>query len=462
MRRRLGRLVRAFTGRPEPPDGGLDRLARTIEACRSDLARLQAEVAAAGGHVESALAATDRLMAAQRASTDELASLAALPVARLRSDLLRLEGSPARRLGVRRHAIGAAVALPVRPWMGVTTCVTASADVRELWEHLLATEAALADPVLRGDPGSVLELTDVVVSNAGTLRLQLQPTGDARSDTAVRRADVAALPRFAYDFPARKLRNAGHWLLDCVPQAWALAAIAPDAVFLLPQPAREAHWSALALAGITPEHVLPWNGEPIACRRLLAQETDGRIARGRPLPMLLDFRRHVRGGAPPMDVRTRRRIFVSRRDAKRHRQWMSNHDEVEALFRSRGFEILVMRESSMAAQLAAFRDAGIVAGISGAGLANVVFSPPGAHVVTLLTDSLMRWYAEERGSRSAWAGGTVPVDAPLTELSDSPRFYAHLAAACEQHCHTFVGEDALPVRALERFLDDVLGVVERG
>jgi capsular polysaccharide biosynthesis protein len=346
----------------------------------------------------------------------------------------------------------------VRRWLGVTTCATLSADVRELWERLLATEAARTDDMLRGEPGSVLDLADVVVSKADTLRLQLQTTG--HDAPAVQRADVVALPRFTYELPPRKLRNVGHWLLDCVPHAWALSALAPDARLLLPQPAREVHWSALALAGITPQRVLAWNGEPIACRRLLVQETDGRIARGRPLPMLLDFRRHVSGGAAAGDVKTRRRIFVSRRDAKRHRQWMSNHDEVEALFRGRGFEILVMRESSMDAQLTAFREAGIVAGISGAGLANVVFSPAGTHVVTLLTDSLMRWYAEERGSRSTWAGA-VPPEAPMTELSDSPRFYAHLAAACEQYCHTFVSGDALPLETLGRFLDDVLGVVNR-
>ncbi len=418
---------------------------------------------AARGHVESGLAATERLMAAQQASISERASLAALPTARLRSDLLRLEGSPARRLDVRRHTIGSSVALPVRRWLGVTTCATRSAEVRELWERLLATEAARADDLLRGEPGSVLELTDVTVSAAGALRLQLDAPGARMTvEPAAARADVVALPRFSYDFPPRKLRNVGHWLLDCVPHAWAMSALAPDAMFLLPQPARDVHWSALALAGITPQRVLPWNGEAIACRRLFVQETDGRIARGRPLPMLLDFRRHVRGGAAPGDAPTRRRIFVSRRDAKRHRQWMSNHDEVEALFRSRGFEILVMRESSMDAQLTAFREAGIVAGISGAGLANVVFSPAGTHVVTLLTDSLMRWYAEERGSRSTWASATVPPEAPMTELSDSPRFYAHLAAACEQYCHTFVGGDELPVETLGRFLDDVLGVVERG
>ena len=168
----------------------------------------------------------------------------------------------------------------------------------------------------------------------------------------------------------------------------------------------------------------------------------------------------MHGAAALGNVKSRRRIFVSRRDAKRDRQWMSNHDEVEALFRSRGFEILVMRESSMEAQLTAFREAGIVAGISGAGLANVVFSPAGTHVVTLLTDSLMRWYAEERGSRSTWAR-EVPPEAPMTELSDSPRFYAHLAAACGQYCHTFVGGDVLPVERLGRFLDDVLAAVDR-
>jgi hypothetical protein len=97
-----------------------------------------------------------------------------------------------------------------------------------------------------------------------------------------------------------------------------------------------------------------------------------------------------------------------------------------------------------------------VAGVSGAGLAGILFSPPGTRVIVLLTDGLMQWYADERGSRSGWVTGSLPAGVPLNELSDSPRFYPYLAAAFEQPSHTFVGEDVLPVDRLGPFLDDVL------
>jgi len=110
--------------------------------------------------------------------------------------------------------------------------------------------------------------------------------------------------------------------------------------------------------------------------------------------------------------------------------------------------------------MAIFRDAAVVAGVSGAGLSDIVFSAPDTHVIVLLTDSLMSWYADQRGSRSSWiriGGGTARR---LSTLGDSPHFYVHLAAVFQQYCHCFVGADQLPIAALSGFLDRVLERVE--
>ena len=105
-----------------------------------------------------------------------------------------------------------------------------------------------------------------------------------------------------------------------------------------------------------------------------------------------------------------------------------------------------------------FRDARVVAGISGAGLTDLLFSPPGTHAIVLISDSLMRWYADDRGARSCWSDGRRGGE--LAELGDSPRFYAHLAAAFEQYCHTFVGGDDMPLDTLAAFVDETLARVE--
>jgi hypothetical protein len=82
-------------------------------------------------------------------------------------------------------------------------------------------------------------------------------------------------------------------------------------------------------------------------------------------------------------------------------------------------------------------------------------------VIALLSDSLIRWYADEVGHRSAWVREQAGAGESLTALGDSPRFYAQLAALFEQYCHCFVGADEMPVDALSTFLDDVLRQMER-
>ena len=101
-----------------------------------------------------------------------------------------------------------------------------------------------------------------------------------------------------------------------------------------------------------------------------------------------------------------------------------------------------------------------MAGVSGAGLADILFAPPGAHVITLISDELLRWYAAEGQSRALWMSPS-PTDAgELAQLGDSPRFYAHVAAALGQINHAFVGPDLVPLDRLAAFLDSVLARVE--
>jgi hypothetical protein len=439
----------------DPVAGG--RRGQAVGILRAELASLREDPERLARPLGSLTAHADRLLDSERLRLAELAALAAVPRARLRSGLLTLEGRPARRLGVRRHAIGSQVALPVAPWIGVERCVTLSPAVGDLWDRLLASEASCTDAVLRGEPGTVLEVDRAWVSRGDVLRMSMDPSAAGPQAPAGEQGmtlDVAVVPRFSYDFPPRKIRNFGHWLLDCVPHVAELAALAPDATYLLPPPYRDVHWEALALVGVSRERVVAWDGSRASCRRLLVQETDGRIGRGRPLASLLALRRRLL--ATVDDARPHRRVYVSRRDAKPDRQWLDNPDAVEAVFRERDFEILTMRDCTLAEQVEIFREARVVAGISGAGLAGILFSRPGTHVIDLLTDSLIEWYADERGTRSAWAQGRLPAGAPLNELSDSPRFYAHLAAVGEQTCHTFVGGDTLPVDRLGAFVDDVL------
>ena len=76
-----------------------------------------------------------------------------------------------------------------------------------------------------------------------------------------------------------------------------------------------------------------------------------------------------------------RRIYVSRRMAAKRRA--SNEAEVVALLARKGFEDIVLEELSFAAQVALFAESEVIVAAHGAGLANVVFSPPGSTVIEI-------------------------------------------------------------------------------
>jgi capsular polysaccharide biosynthesis protein len=268
-----------------------------------------------------------------------------------------------------------------------------------------------------------------------------------------------AVPKLTYHVSARKLRNFGHWLLDGLPQVVALDALAPDAVFLLPDPFKAVYRSTLELLGIGDDRIRPWDGRPLSSARLLVLEDDGRGGGGRPLSALVQTRQRLLAGGAANGT-GRRRLYVSRRDAKAHRRWVTNEPEVEALFASRGFEIVSMRERPLAEQVQLFSSAHMIAGASGAGLAGILFAPRGAHVVTLVSDELMRWYAAEGQSRALWVSPAASDGGELAQLGDSPRFYAHVAAALGQISHNFVGPDQVPLEQLSAFLDGVLARVD--
>ena len=423
---------------------------------RSGLKDLRDEVGRLNADVAGVRERTDRLLELERERTIEQASIAAIPRARLLSTSILLDGSASQRLNVTRLRVGELIERPFSRYLGVTRCETEATDVRELWERLLAFEAQCGEDVLRGHPATILDVPGATVSmvDGRFLRVSLG-TGDAAGP-------VVAVPRCAYDCAPQKLRNFGHWLLDCVPQIVALWQVAPEALFLLPQAAKGFHQSTLTLVGISADRLMPWDGAPLRGARVLAFESDGRTGGGRPLSPLMEVRKLM---APPSgwpSVERRRRVYVSRRDAGPKRRWVTNEDEVEALFRSRGFDVLVMSGCPLEEQVRIFREARVVAGVSGASFADLVFAAPGIHAVVLISDSLVRWYADEAGARSSWAGGRRVAGGQLAALGDSPRYQAYLAAALEQRCHMFVAGDRMPVQPLTNFLDEVLAEVDRG
>ena len=94
--------------------------------------------------------------------------------------------------------------------------------------------------------------------------------------------------------------------------------------------------------------------------------------------------RLLREIAPPSG--TKRRLFVSRRDAAR--RVLLNEQEIKDLLVGYGFEPFVPGDHTFSEQAVAFANAEIVIGPHGAGLANLLFAPPSCRVLEL-SDSYM-------------------------------------------------------------------------
>lgn len=85
-----------------------------------------------------------------------------------------------------------------------------------------------------------------------------------------------------------------------------------------------------------------------------------------------------------------KRIFISRRHGNRRR--LRNEDELFDLLRRRGFERVALEEFSTREQIRMFAKASHIVGQHGAGLTNLMFSPPGTRVLELFSGETLHQF----------------------------------------------------------------------
>jgi hypothetical protein len=167
--------------------------------------------------------------------------------------------------------------------------------------------------------------------------------------------------------------NYYHWLIEELPLVLRARALEPTASFL-------------AYAdGITARH------------RLVAEILNLRL---RPSPLVVQCAEQLLPGrasdswfihpsdaqalhsfgalVAPIPAEGSKRIYVSRKHSRRA---LPQEELLEGLLASRGFRILHLESMPWQEQVAAFRAAELVVGPHGAGLANLVFSAPGATLI---------------------------------------------------------------------------------
>lgn len=79
-----------------------------------------------------------------------------------------------------------------------------------------------------------------------------------------------------------------------------------------------------------------------------------------------------------------KRSYISRKNSSRS---PSNESEIERLFESFGFEILVLEKMSLAEQIQAISSSTLIAGIHGAGLTNAVWLSKGSRVLDIANEN---------------------------------------------------------------------------
>lgn len=194
------------------------------------------------------------------------------------------------------------------------------------------------------------------------------------------RSDATAIPVCGVGF-----HNYGHFLYDGLPLAYQTCLSLPAGAAVLVGP-ELAPWQReiLELLGIADRYeamTFPTRFSRVVASSHLSLHVSYPMRFIRPV---FDRLRLVAGSGR----KTNRCLFISRSRYSNERLLL-NSDEVEALFRDNGFEVVHPERMSVAEQVAVFSEAAVVAGESGAGMANVGFCDPGTRILEIQPESFV-------------------------------------------------------------------------
>jgi len=179
----------------------------------------------------------------------------------------------------------------------------------------------------------------------------------------------------------------GHWLVDFLPRLHVLTALGYDLAtlrYLLPHDTRQftLHW--LRQLGISHAQLIPYNTATQRCEIKRALIPTNLRGNGCANPFLASAVAGLRQKiGVEVNADSGRRIFVSRRNWNNATRRLTNMEEVEAMFRDRGFELVSPESLSIADQVRLFATSRVIAGEYGSGLHGGIFAPAGATIIAL-------------------------------------------------------------------------------
>lgn len=179
----------------------------------------------------------------------------------------------------------------------------------------------------------------------------------------------------------------GHWLVDFLPRFHILETLGYNIAtlrYLLPHNVRPftRHW--LRLLGISDAQLIPYHAATQRCEIARAMIPTNLRGHSRANPLLASAIAGLRQRIGVTEnSQPDRRIFVSRRNWNNQTRRLANIDQVEAIFRNRGFEIVSPELMDIADQVRLFTASQVIAGEYGSGLHGGVFAPQGATIIAL-------------------------------------------------------------------------------
>jgi hypothetical protein len=267
--------------------------------------------------------------------------------------------------------IGTPALLPADPgWWGYSfrdvpartsgeTFIATIADARVAWYRDPARGGDF-HPAIVTDDGRSLDLREI----------RFRPGHGA----VLRGAGPPARLRKATWIIERVYDNHSHWLTAHLPKLLLLRDRGELADMQLPPQRTAAIDSSLRMLGLPPEQFATFDpARPLRVGELTILGTD----RFRPeLLRLIPRAFGVLDAPAPW-----RRVFISRAGASRRR--LANEDELWPLLAAAGFERVRMEALAFEEQVALMRQTSVLCGPHGAGLTNMLFCPPGAHIVEI-------------------------------------------------------------------------------
>jgi capsular polysaccharide biosynthesis protein len=237
------------------------------------------------------------------------------------------------------------------------TVIATIPDCRVVWYRDSAKACDFYPAIVTGS-GTALDMRELRFRPAHAAALRQRPARIARATWIIERV----------------YHNHSHWLTAHLPKLLLLRELGELDGVVLPRERTPVIDGSLHAIGLSPDDFRQFEPDQfLQVDELVVVATD------RFRPELL--RRVPEAFGVATDAAGGGRVFVSRARASRRR--LLNEEAVWPLLREAGFERVCLEELSFAEQVALMRRTAVMVAPHGAGLTNMLFCPPGAHVVEI-------------------------------------------------------------------------------